>query len=107
KGGSMSHPTPSEPSEKASLYFDADAVRDRSVRADISVVEAHARTLWLASDEGAAIERLVATGPHVYAKHRSFSLRDFIKLPDDKGEADLEGLAVDGGYLWLVGSHAL
>ncbi len=43
-----------------------------------------------------------------YGDSRSFPLADVLELPgaaDD--EADIEGLAVGDGWLWLVGSHGL
>jgi hypothetical protein len=37
-----------------------------------------------------------------------FDLSDFLALPADaKEEADIEGLDIDAGWLWLVGSHSV
>ncbi len=68
--------------------------------------------LWAAGDETNdghnTLERLTwdaAAG--AFADHRRFRLDDFVDLPGkETGEADLEGLAVGGGYLWFTGSHA-
>jgi hypothetical protein len=60
--------------------------------------------LWLAGDEGSNLHRL--HGNH--DRPARVKLADF-GLADDgaDGEADLEGLALDGNRLWLVGSHSL
>ena len=43
-----------------------------------------------------------------FGSHRRFDLAPLLKLPDGtEGEIDIEGLDVDGGYLWLIGSHSL
>ncbi len=63
--------------------------------------------LWLASDESNSVERLTCTGPGEYGQHRTFRLADYLELPAGDEEIDIEGLAVDRGYLWLVGSHGL
>lgn len=103
-------PTPAQPIATARLDFvhhdELGHVIDEPMRNDISVLEQHERTLWLASDETVTVERLIEIEPGRYGAHESFSLRTWFDLPDE-GEADLEGLAVDSGYLWVVGSHAL
>lgn len=84
----------------------------------LSVVTQIGNSLWVANDETLALERLTLKlgrdGEAVVADdHRRFQLADFFSLPvlpDKDGggpEADLEGLAYDSGYLWLVGSHSL
>ncbi|HEX6735288.1 MAG TPA: DUF3616 domain-containing protein, partial [Azonexus sp.] len=43
-----------------------------------------------------------------FGEGRSFPLADLLDLPGAAGEeADLEGMAVADGYLWVVGSHGL
>jgi hypothetical protein len=69
--------------------------------------------LWVAGDESAGIERLQRLEPIGsetlrFGAATSFALADLLDLPgapDD--EADIEGLAVCDGWLWLVGSHGL
>jgi hypothetical protein len=69
--------------------------------------------LWVAGDEAAGIERLRRLAPAGrealrFGESTSFALADVLDLPgapDD--EADIEGLAVSDGWLWLVGSHGL
>jgi hypothetical protein len=84
----------------------------------MSAAASIADTLWLAHDEANSIERLRAektrTGAIRYARHRRFDLEDLVALPavaaTRRGatvEADLEGLAVADGYLWITGSHSV
>jgi hypothetical protein len=69
--------------------------------------------LWVAGDESAGIERLQRLEPIGsetlrFGAATRFALADLLDLPgapDD--EADIEGLAVCDGWLWLVGSHGL
>lgn len=69
--------------------------------------------LWVAGDEACGIERLRRLAPAGAERLRfgepvNFPLADLLELPGDADEeADLEGMAVDGGYLWVVGSHGL
>jgi hypothetical protein len=107
------------PLRKALLHFDPDLDRlgkDKRLRDGLSAVALRGGCLWLANDESLSIERLclqseAADGP-VYGDHRQFPLADVLDLPvppvpgaKDFEEADIEGLDVAGGYLWLVGSH--
>ncbi len=87
----------------------------------LSVVVQLGKYLWVANDETLSIERLTLkeagrTGEYAYAgEHVQFRLNDYLKLPipptdddpEEWEEADLEGLAYEDGYLWLIGSHSL
>ncbi|HZH26635.1 MAG TPA: DUF3616 domain-containing protein [Azospirillaceae bacterium] len=98
-----------------------DVERDEALRADISVLALDGPYLFTASDETAAVERLTAEGslgedgrpvgtappPDRFGGHVSFRLHDLIDLPDPKGEVDVEGMDVEDGWLWIVGSHSL
>lgn len=77
-------------------------------------------TLWVANDEMLGLERLSLVkndndGSWTCARdHQHYPLQDYIDLPErplprsDKiEEADIEGLAYEDGYLWLIGSHSL
>jgi Protein of unknown function (DUF3616) len=69
--------------------------------------------LWVAGDEACGLDRLhrlEPVGKEVlrFGAVRSFPLGELIDLPGDADdEADLEGMAVADGYLWVVGSHGL
>ena len=69
--------------------------------------------LWVAGDEACQLSRLRRLDPVGrerlrFGDVRDFPLADLLELPggaDD--EADLEGLDVADGWLWVVGSHGL
>jgi len=77
---------------------------------------ADGKTLFLGGDETVeeepTIELPVQQDDGSYGGHQSLKVSDFIPLPDPArkdgraGEIDIEGLDVNGGYLWLVGSHS-
>ena len=76
-------------------------------RENLSAVAAHGATLFAADDENPAICRLIAEGDG-YRHVGMTKLADLVAdLPGGTdGEMDVEGLAVEGGHLWIVGSHA-
>jgi Protein of unknown function (DUF3616) len=97
-----------------------DLGKDKELRDGLSVAVQIGDTLWVTNDETISLERLsliegANTGTSRYGRHHTqFSLHDYLRLPvppppdpADLEEADVEGLAYDGGYLWLVGSHSL
>ena len=102
------NPESHRPLTTARLEFRRDAGTDKPVGANLSVVALTGGALFAASDEGARIERLTTHDGAVYGEHTSFALADAFDLPDGPdGEADIEGMSVDGGWLWVVGSHSL
>ncbi|MBV5298028.1 MAG: DUF3616 domain-containing protein [Rhodoferax sp.] len=84
-----------------------------AVHANLSGAAFTADWLWVAGDEACGVSRmrrLPSQGAEVlrYGDMHDFALADLLDLPgqaDD--EADLEGMAVADGYLWVVGSHGL
>ncbi len=67
--------------------------------------------LWVAGDEAcevSCLRRLPPQGKETlrYGDAQSFPLAKLLALPGaDDDEADLEGMAVADGWLWLIGSH--
>lgn len=99
---------PARPLSTVRLEFNHGGGPGKPVGANLSVVALAGPALFAASDEGAAIERLTSRDGTVYGGHTPFALADAFDLPDGPdGEADIEGMSVDGGWLWVVGSHSL
>ncbi|HST57063.1 MAG TPA: DUF3616 domain-containing protein [Longimicrobium sp.] len=96
----------------ATIRLELDAPPDGSVdakdiRESLSAVMQVGRHLWLGCDETATLERLTDLGGGRWGEHRTFKISDVLDLPagaDD--EVDVEGLAWDPPYLWLIGSHS-
>ena len=69
--------------------------------------------LWVAGDEACGVDRLsllavVGREAMRFGEARDFPLADLLDLPGAADEeADLEGMAVADGYLWVIGSHGL
>lgn len=91
--------------------FDAALVKhdgDKDLRQGLSVACWDGEALWLASDETAALERLEPVGEGRFGRHASYALADFFELPAGRrGEVDIEGVAADGEWIWVAGSHSL
>ena len=90
----------------------ADDARTAGTHTNLSAVRSDGPVLWVAGDETATIERLVADDardPVEFGHHTTSRLADLVELPaaDAAEEADIEGLARHGPFLWAVGSHSL
>lgn len=94
----------------------ANAVRlefapDCLVKSNLSGAAFTGEWLWVAGDEACGLERLrqlppLGTEALRFGEVCEFPLADLIDLPCAADEeADLEGMAVADGYLWVVGSH--
>ncbi len=79
----------------------------KKIRENVSAIVLDGSHLWLGGDEGTVIHRMTRDPSGNFADHTMFDLKDTLKLPGPaKEEIDIEGLAVDEGYLWLIGSHS-
>ncbi len=111
-GGSIGARLSAMPVERTVGLCFGDAARATGTHTNLSAVRSDGPVLWVAGDETATIERLVADDPAApkrYAEQTSFRLADLVDLPGDDAdeEADIEGLARHGPFLWAVGSHSL
>jgi len=91
------------------LRFDAALLKKDLAKArdNLSAVVLRGEHLWLGGDEGTSIDRMTRDGSGNFGSHTRFELKDLLTLPAPaKEEIDIEGLDVDDGYLWLVGSHS-
>jgi len=78
------------------------------IHEDLSASARVADSLFLCCDETAGVDRLTPVGTDQWGDHVHFNLGEMFDLPDGpEGEMDIEGLSADGGWLWIVGSHAL
>lgn len=105
----MSH---EKPARAALLRFDPSLNLidggDKELRDGLSACVLAGDTLWVACDETTRIERLTGDPGGSFRDHRQFPLKQFLTLhAKEKEEADIEGMDVADGYLWLVGSHSL
>ena len=98
-------PRPARPRKKLRLELDAigddaDAVRNLSAATRVG------GSLFVAADERAAIDSLTGRADGSWGDHRRFELKELLDLAAPDEEVDIEGLAAEGGWLWVVGSHA-
>jgi hypothetical protein len=90
------------------IAFDAPgAPGEDPVAHDISAAARKGDTLFLGADECTHIETLHIEGPGRVGGHQRTRLCELFELPDGGEEMDIEGLAVEDDWLWIVGSHSL
>ncbi|PSJ40506.1 DUF3616 domain-containing protein [Sphingomonas deserti] len=95
-------PEPAEPAARVTLRFgdiDDDVIENLSAGTRIE------HTLFVAADEQAQIEGLTKSGTD-WSDHRRFAIDALLPVSFPDEEADVEGLAADDNWLWVVGSHA-
>jgi hypothetical protein len=105
------HRAPPQPTGTLALHFEPPsrlAHVDDPLPHDISAVAVIGRTLFAACDETATVERLVRTSDGDYHQQENIAIGDHFDLPEGPaGEMDIEGLAIEGDFLWITGSHSL
>jgi hypothetical protein len=83
------------------------------VQSNLSGAAFSGEWLWVAGDEACGVDRLrrlppVGSETLRFGQARDFPLSTLLDLPGAADEeADLEGMAVVGDWLWVVGSHGL
>ena len=93
----------------ARLEFSPDSL----VHANLSGAAVTGDWLWVAGDEACGVDRLRRLDPVGgealrFGEVRDFPLAELLDLPGEPDEeADLEGMAVVDGWMWVVGSHGL
>ena len=106
-GGSSGNGWPPPAKLRAVIRLEcAAAADDKKSLKNFSAGSRVGDALFLAADERASVDRLVQTGRDSWGDHQRFHLKDLLDLADPEAEADLEGLAADGDWLWVLGSHA-
>lgn len=99
-------PRPREPDGHLQIVFTGDTDdKDHPIH-DISACVIAGDALFVAGDEAHSIERVTRQGDGSLGNHRSFVLSDYLDLDQPDEEVDIEGLAVEDGWLWLTGSHS-
>ncbi|WBH17865.1 DUF3616 domain-containing protein [Sphingomonas radiodurans] len=98
-------PPTTEPAGEERLVLDADSSGTDDPTLDLSAAARHGDTLFLGSDEGVCIDRLTRGEAGTWSRHRRFPLDAILDL-EASSEADIEGLAEEDGWLWVLGSHA-
>ncbi|MBE9171703.1 DUF3616 domain-containing protein [Cyanobium sp. LEGE 06143] len=80
----------------------------KKLQQNLSALAARDRVLWLGGDEERSLYWLKHLDEHRYGDLHRVKLKDFgLAGGKDDGESDIEGLALDGDRLWLIGSHSL
>ena len=107
----MSPAASSPPETMVELRFRSEAeleLVDDPIREDASSLAVAGHNLYTSCDETATVECLLRDGDGVYDHHVTVALGEVFDLPDGPdGEMDIEGLAVDDGWLYVCGSHSL
>jgi hypothetical protein len=76
-------------------------------RYDLSAAVAVGDDLWLGTDEGTCLLRLRRIARDRWAEAVAVPLEELVALPGaEDDEIDVEGVDVEGGWLWVTGSHS-
>jgi hypothetical protein len=94
-----------KPAACVRIDFD-DGSSGEQLEHDVSAIARLGDTLFVACDETSTIEVMHRTGDLAFGEHETVHLDELFDLPDPGEEMDIEGLAIDEGRLWIVGSHS-
>ncbi len=103
---------PSTPASQALLRLDPSLGSKKDlakIRDNLSAIVLAGNHVWLGGDEGTHLHRMTRDADGDFGDHQRFDLLSLLDLPDQRGkpsEIDIEGLDVDQGFVWLVGSHS-
>jgi len=104
-------PAATNPIDSVRLEFDPESLtigKDTDIRNQLSGIAVSGSHVFLACDEGCRLERLTAKSATTFSAHQVFALDKLLTLPaSSKEEADIEGMDVDDGWLWFIGSHSV
>jgi hypothetical protein len=103
--GKRGWPEPTKAAGTITLETGSASGQDKTLK-NFSAGARVGRTLFLAADESACLDRLVEVDGDRWGGHERFNLPALLDLDNPEDEADLEGLAADGDWLWVLGSHA-
>ena len=93
--------------ESVTLAFSSGPEAVRIAR-DLSGAARIGKTLFVACDETASVERLQARADGRCDSHETIPLGPlFRSLGESSGEVDIEALAIEDNWLWVAGSHSL
>jgi hypothetical protein len=95
--------SPAEPVGQVALNFSGTI--EHEALTNISAGTRIGNSLFVAADEHCGIDRLGFDGT-AWRGHETFALSELLPLANPEEEADLEGLAAEDGWLWVIGSHA-
>lgn len=101
------------PNKRSSNAVRLEFAADSLVKTNLSGAAFTGDWLWVAGDEACGIDRLRRLDTQGlellrFGEVRDFPLADLLDLPGAADEeADLEGMAMVDGMLWVVGSHGL
>lgn len=101
------------PSKRIKNAIRLEFAQGAQIHANLSGAAFSGECLWVVGDEACSIDRLRRLDPSGtellrFGDRLSFPLSELLDLPGAADEeADLEGMAVAEGYLWVVGSHGL
>ena len=106
----MAKPDPKPARTLKMVFKDRDAFVnvDDPIHKDRSTAARHGDALFVTCDETAGIDRITEIDGGHFGDHVHFDIGENFDLPaGPDGEMDIEGIAVDGDWMWVMGSNSL